>query len=365
MASADVPPGVETSKDLVGRTREDAIVTPVNQLLTPYGKQIDLDTMRPQVLALSPDGKLLLTSGKSSELVVMSPETGERGPTLARPETKNAVVGTAGQPPIVGYILGGVLIGLASAWLAQGSWAKARLATAAVLLVGLYQSVRALDHFWSERGGQPNVGLTVGPQGLVQREIREAPAGVGESFARGEVVYLFGDATPFYVPGPVVYHTTWDTLRAKETREVPGGASGDALDVLERALRSRGVSGIMVNPMEIARLSGIARSTVREMIARFERSGLAWPVPPDIADAELERRLYGAPGVKPGRRKQPEPDWSVVARELKRKHVTLQVLWEEILKRFERIEVLAEPERVPNSFVKGYTKMMVKVTPKA
>ena len=65
---------------------------------------------------------------------------------------------------------------------------------------------------------------------------------------------------------------------------------------------------------EIARLSGIARSTVREMIARFERSGLAWPVPPDIADAELERRLYGAPGVKPGRRKQPEPDWSVVAR---------------------------------------------------
>ena len=80
---------------------------------------------------------------------------------------------------------------------------------------------------------------------------------------------------------------------------------------------------------EIARLSGIARSTVREMIARFERSGLAWPVPPDIADAELERRLYGAPGVKPGRRKQPEPDWSVVARELKRKHVTLQVLWEE------------------------------------
>jgi cytochrome P450 len=43
----------------------------------------------------------------------------------------------------------------------------------------------------------------------------------------------------------------------------------------------------------------------------------------------------------------------------------LQVLWEEILKRFEKIEVLAEPERVPSAFVKGYTKMMVKVTPKA
>ena len=78
---------------------------------------------------------------------------------------------------------------------------------------------------------------------------------------------------------------------------------------------------------EIARLSGIARSTVREMIARFERSGLAWPVPPDIADAELERRLYGAPGVKPGRRKQPEPDWSVVARATRR-HLWLRpVAW--------------------------------------
>ena len=39
----------------------------------------------------------------------------------------------------------------------------------------------------------------------------------------------------------------------------------------------------------------------------------------------------------------------------------LQVLWEEILARFDRIEVLAEPERVPSSFVKGYTYMPVRV----
>ena len=42
-------------------------------------------------------------------------------------------------------------------------------------------------------------------------------------------------------------------------------------------------------------------------------------------DKALEARLYGAAGVKPGRRKLPEPDWSVVAREMKRKHVTM--LW--------------------------------------
>ena len=80
---------------------------------------------------------------------------------------------------------------------------------------------------------------------------------------------------------------------------------------------------------EIARLTGVARSTVQDMLARFERSGLEWPVPVEISDAELEARLYGPAGVKPGRRKLPEPDWAVVARELKRKHVTLQILWEE------------------------------------
>jgi cytochrome P450 len=42
----------------------------------------------------------------------------------------------------------------------------------------------------------------------------------------------------------------------------------------------------------------------------------------------------------------------------------LQVLWEEILARFDRIEVLEEPERTPSSFVKGYTKMPVIIHPK-
>ncbi|MDA1208215.1 MAG: cytochrome P450, partial [Proteobacteria bacterium] len=42
----------------------------------------------------------------------------------------------------------------------------------------------------------------------------------------------------------------------------------------------------------------------------------------------------------------------------------LRVLWEEILTRFEDITVLAEPERTYSSFVKGYTKMMVTLTPK-
>ncbi|MBY0111757.1 MAG: hypothetical protein K2Y21_02965 [Phycisphaerales bacterium] len=140
---------------------------------------------------------------------------------------------------------GAVVIGLGVAVLSRRSVAAARLVGSAALVIGLFQSIRALDHFWSERGGQPNVGLMVGPQGLVQRDLRDEKR--SDAFRPGEVVYLLGDSTPLYVPGPVVYHTTWDTLRAN--------SGGDAIAELENELRRRGVTGILVNPMELNRLS--------------------------------------------------------------------------------------------------------------
>ncbi len=61
----------------VGRWRDDVIVTPVNQLLTPFGTQVELAGMRPQAIALSPDGKRLLVAGKTNELVVVDPADGK------------------------------------------------------------------------------------------------------------------------------------------------------------------------------------------------------------------------------------------------------------------------------------------------
>ena len=52
-------------------------MTPVNQVLTPLGRQVDLPAMRPQALALSPDGRIVVTAGKTSELVVVDPVSGE------------------------------------------------------------------------------------------------------------------------------------------------------------------------------------------------------------------------------------------------------------------------------------------------
>lgn len=41
----------------------------------------------------------------------------------------------------------------------------------------------------------------------------------------------------------------------------------------------------------------------------------------------------------------------------------LRILWEELLARFEDIEVVEEPEYLQSNFVRGYTKMMVRLTP--
>ena len=40
----------------------------------------------------------------------------------------------------------------------------------------------------------------------------------------------------------------------------------------------------------------------------------------------------------------------------------LRIVWEEILTRFESVEVVGEPVRVMSNFVKGYTELPVKLT---
>src|SRR6202048_1916176 len=53
---------------------------------------------------------------------------------------------------------------------------------------------------------------------------------------------------------------------------------------------------------EIARRLGIAASTVRETLRRFESAGLGWPLPDDMTDGKLETALYTNRGTKQGHR---------------------------------------------------------------
>jgi transposase len=84
-----------------------------------------------------------------------------------------------------------------------------------------------------------------------------------------------------------------------------------------------------VSTREIARRLGLAPSTVRETLIRLEGAGLVWPLPEGMGDADLEAALYANRRSKRGHRRHPEPDWPAVHRELKRKHVTLLIVWDE------------------------------------
>jgi len=80
---------------------------------------------------------------------------------------------------------------------------------------------------------------------------------------------------------------------------------------------------------EIGRALSVARSTVQDNLKRAAVAGLAWPLPPELTDDELEQRLFARAGVMSGFRRRTEPDWATLAREIKRPGVNLMVLWEE------------------------------------
>jgi transposase len=84
-----------------------------------------------------------------------------------------------------------------------------------------------------------------------------------------------------------------------------------------------------VSTHEMARTLGVARSTIRDNLGRAAKAGLNWPLAPDLTDDILEERLFSKAGYIPGVRRRAEPDWSVLAREIKRPGVNLMVLWEE------------------------------------
>src|SRR5215467_4262186 len=78
---------------------------------------------------------------------------------------------------------------------------------------------------------------------------------------------------------------------------------------------------------QVSRATGIGKSTVGEFVARAKVIGITWPIPPEISDAELEARLFTPAGFRESTR--PVPDWAKVHQELKWRHVTLMILWEE------------------------------------
>lgn len=72
----------------------------------------------------------------------------------------------------------------------------------------------------------------------------------------------------------------------------------------------------------------LSHACVGQYVRRAQAAGLGWPLPPACDDARLEELLRDVEPAQAGRRR-PVPDVVRLHQELKRKGVTLQLLWEE------------------------------------
>lgn len=84
---------------------------------------------------------------------------------------------------------------------------------------------------------------------------------------------------------------------------------------------------LKLSKRQIARGLKIGRTVVADYLQRAEVAGLYWPLPDDVDDGVLEKRLF-VPREEI-RRGRPGPDLAWVHTELRKKHVTLALLWHE------------------------------------
>lgn len=80
---------------------------------------------------------------------------------------------------------------------------------------------------------------------------------------------------------------------------------------------------------------GVSSSTVSECLRRARMANLTWPLPTEYDDAQLEQLLY-PPASKITPADQGEIDWIHIHKELKRKAVTLMLLWQEYKQKYPR-----------------------------
>ena len=78
----------------------------------------------------------------------------------------------------------------------------------------------------------------------------------------------------------------------------------------------------------IARSCSISHSTVSEYLRRAQEAGLSWPLPADMGEDTLFELLFPKT-PQSSSRVIPCPDWSLIHTELRKKSVTLRLLWVE------------------------------------
>ena len=95
---------------------------------------------------------------------------------------------------------------------------------------------------------------------------------------------------------------------------------------IEEILRLKYETGL--SHRAIAKSCSVSPSTVSEYVTHAKAAGLNWPLPAGLSAEELEELLFPTRAPAAGRG-IPQLDWAAVHKELRRKSVTLSLLWVE------------------------------------
>jgi transposase len=79
---------------------------------------------------------------------------------------------------------------------------------------------------------------------------------------------------------------------------------------------------------KIAKALGIGKGSVHNVIERFNRCGLTWPLPSEMSDSTLDDALYPQEATS----QKPLPNMAYLEKEIRLPNVTLQLLYEEYRK---------------------------------
>lgn len=120
--------------------------------------------------------------------------------------------------------------------------------------------------------------------------------------------------------------TTLDRRPTPSTTEEHMSAERLSMRMLREVLRLTLALG--ASQRAVARSCGLSSSTVNGYVARARVAKLEWPLPTELDDDTALTALLFPDEHKP-KMGRPEPDWARVHVELRKKHVTKQLVWEE------------------------------------
>ena len=149
-------------------------------------------------------------------------------------------------------------------------------------------------------------------------------AGSGSAWGRDDVEAILGAAQAIPSKRGGAVNAQVPGFPQDQTRRAPMPAQRMSMRKTREILRLRW--GEKRSIREVGRSCRVSASTVVDCTGRAETAGLSWPLPEEMDDAALEAQLYPP---KVGSTERPLPDHKVLYRELRKKGVTLELLWME------------------------------------